>query len=133
MDEQLRQQIIQRLERDYLFRAPRNGGQWMTHGKCPSCGQTELYINPARPWVARCGRLNKCGAEMHIREVYADLFEDWSARHPAVATNPHATADAYLAEMRGFDLAMIAGWYTQDSYFDQQQGIGSATVRFGLT
>ena len=132
MDEQLRQQIIQRLERDYQFRAPRGSSQWMTHGKCPSCGKTELYINPERPWVARCGRLNKCGAEMHIREVYADLFEDWSARHPAVATNPQATADAYLVEMRGFDLAMIAGWYSQDSYFDQQQGIGSATVRFGL-
>jgi len=132
MNEQLRQQIIQRLERDYQFRAPRNGGQWMTHGKCPSCGQPELYINPERPWVARCGRLNKCGAELHVRDVYADLFEDWSARHPAVATNPQATADAYLVEMRGFDLAMIAGWYSQDSYFDPRQGIGSATVRFPL-
>ena len=132
MNEQLRQQIIQRLERDYLFRAPRNSGQWMTHGKCPSCGQTELYISHAKPWVARCGRMNKCGAELHIRDVYADLFEDWSARFPKVPENPNATADAYLREMRGFDLEKIAGWYTQDSYYNPELQLGSTTVRFEL-
>src|SRR5690606_16831045 len=38
--------------------------------------------------------------------------------------------EAYLREGRGFDLERIKGWYVQESYFDPELKIGSATVRF---
>lgn len=132
MDEPLRQSILRRLERDFAFRPPKGGSPWMTHGRCPACGEPELYVNANKPWVVRCGRLNKCAAEWPVRELYHDLFDDWSRRFPAQAEQPNASADAYLREMRGFDLSRLAGWYSQDSYWDADKRIGSATVRFAL-
>ena len=52
------------------------------------------------------------------------------SRDEAIFMLKEGKADAYLAEMRGFDLAMISGWYSQDSYFDQRQGM--ARPRCGL-
>ncbi len=45
---------------------------------------------------------------------------------------PNAAADAYLRDARGFDLARLAGWYVQESYYSHELKIGSATVRFPL-
>ncbi|MDR3300769.1 MAG: toprim domain-containing protein, partial [Candidatus Accumulibacter sp.] len=84
------------------------------------------------PWVLRCGRLNKCGAEFHVKELYPDLFNDWSRLYPVTPQSATATADAYLRDGRGFDLKMLKGWYTQESYFDQKTHAASATVRFAL-
>lgn len=132
MDESLRQSILRALDRDYTFRAAKNGSQWLTHGTCPNCREKELYVSAEKPWVVRCGRLNKCGAELHTRDLYPDFFENWSDRFPSQPSNPNASADAYLREMRGFDLDSIRGWYQQEAYFDAQKNIGSATVRFTL-
>ncbi|TKK40727.1 bifunctional DNA primase/helicase [Pseudomonas fluorescens] len=79
----------------------------------------------------RCGR-GKCGQTWHVKEIYEDLFNDWSARAPATEQNPNATARAYLEFARGFRFDVIQGWFTQDSYFSNELNEGSATVRFAL-
>lgn len=69
---------------------------------------------------------------MARQELFDDLFDDYSKRYPATPETPRASADAYLQNARGFDLALIKGWYTQDNHWDPKLGIGSATVRFPL-
>ncbi|MEI0677688.1 bifunctional DNA primase/helicase, partial [Pseudomonas aeruginosa] len=78
-----------------------------------------------------CGR-GKCGDTWHIKEIYPELFDDWSKRSPATDKEPAASARAYLAHARGFDLTLIDGWYSQENYWDRDLEIGSATVRFPL-
>jgi len=132
MQEDIRQQVIERLQRDYGLK-PRSGTNYMRGGKCPSCGKKELYTSHEKPWVVRCGRQAKCGREMHVKDLYDDLFDDWSKRFTQTPANPNAAADAYLEFNRGFGLKDLRGLYTQDNYFDRKQGIGTATVRFALT
>ncbi len=67
-----------------------------------------------------------------MKELFDDLFDDWSKRAPATEQEPTATANSYLQGARGFHLELIKGWYTQEHYFDRHQNIGSATVRFPL-
>ncbi|WP_299144607.1 hypothetical protein, partial [uncultured Vibrio sp.] len=47
-------------------------------------------------------------------------------------SNPNASADAFLINARGLDIAPLKGIYTQESYFDTKLQLGSATVRFTL-
>ncbi|EEX0354188.1 bifunctional DNA primase/helicase, partial [Escherichia coli] len=129
MQPQLHQEITRRLLADFSFKEQ---GDWLRQGVCPDCQKKELYTNAISPWVLRCGRLNKCNAEIHIKEVYPDLFESWSDRYPPTPENPQAAADAYLREMRGFDLSLIRDCYAQENYYDARRDIGSATVRFPL-
>lgn len=117
------------------FDFKKEAGGWLRQGRCPSCSKKELFTNAAKPWVLRCGRLNKCGYEAHVKDLYPELFQDWSKRaEPLMATNPNAAADAYMQQARGFDLDKIKGWYRQESHFDAKadngRGAGSATVRF---
>ena len=66
-----------------------------------------------------------------VKDLYADIFDNWSARYAEEAkTNPHAAADAYLMHARGFDISKLRGSYTQETYHDREKGITSATVRF---
>ena len=130
MDSRLHADITARLDRDFELSKVENG--WLRKGKCPNCGKKELYAHADHPWVLRCGRLEKCGYEAHIKDLYSELFESWSDRYPKAPENPNAAADAYLRDSRGFDLAKIKGWYSQESHWDQRQQIGSATVRFAL-
>ena len=130
-DQQLNRDLLDRLDRDYGFK-PSDDGKWLRKGLCPSCGKREMYVAAERPRVIRCARANKCGVEHHVKDIYADLFENWSKRHKATPENPDAAADAYLRDARGFELARIAGWYKQEHYHDTEKGIGSATVRFAL-
>lgn len=129
MNPRLHSDITRQLDRDFAFK---RSGEWLRGGECPSCKKKELYTSAEKPWVLRCGRLNKCGAEYHVKELYEDLFSKWSERHPVTPENPNAAADAYMRDGRGFDLAKVKGWYEQESYFDPVLKIGSATVRFPL-
>lgn len=121
---------LRRLDADFQFR--KEVGGWLRQGTCPNCHRKSVYARAEAPWVLRCERLNKCGADWHLKELYPDLFEKWSERHPVTPENPNAAADAYLRDARGFNLDKIAGWYTQDSYYDARIKAGSATVRFAL-
>jgi hypothetical protein len=121
--------ILPRLEADFGFKP---SGKWLADGECPECGKKTAYTVAEAPWVIRCNRLSKCGWERHVKELYDDLFDRWSERHPKTQENPSAAADAYLRDGRGFAIGPLQGWYTQESYWDREQGIGSATVRFRL-
>lgn len=122
-------QLVSRLISDYHFKRV---GEWLREGVCPSCGKKELYTHNRTPRVVKCGRLNKCGYEVHVKELYSDIFVEWSKQFKQTSQSPNAAADAYLQEGRGLNLDKIRGAYTQESYFDRNLGIGTATVRFAL-
>lgn len=128
MNAELHRAVTDRLQ-EFGFK---DRGKWLEDGCCPSCGKRTLYTCTAAPWVLRCNRLNHCGCELHIKDVYPDLFESWSNRHPRTEQNPHAAADAYLRDARGFDIGRLLGWYTQETYWSSELNAGSATVRFEL-
>ena len=131
MREDLRHDVLQRIESDFglKHRAPTN---YMRGGTCPKCNKKELYTRFDSPWQLICGRQEKCGHTVHVKEIYSDLFEDWSKRVPATENTPTATARAYLEFARGFNISLIAGWFTQETYYSAQHDAGSATVRFAL-
>jgi len=134
MNSALLDDVRRRLDVEFNFR---ERGGWLRQGTCPQCGKKELYANAEHPWVVRCGRLNHCGWEGHVKDLYPDLFNNWTERaramaHGGASTSPTAVADAYLQYARGFDLDKIRGWYTQESYFDAKINAGTTTVRFPL-
>ena len=101
-------------------------------GRCPSCGQKSLFVGTSHPYVLRCTRLNKCAFEQTVREALPDFFGNFAKRYPPTAENREATADAYLALDRGFDLGKIRGWYEQGSYPIHNTDQYIPTVRFYL-
>lgn len=131
MEPTIRREVLQRFEANYGLKHI-TGTDYMRKGECPACGKKELYSRHDEPWFIKCGRSNKCGEQWHVKELFADLFDDYSKRYPVTEAEPRASADAYLQFARGFDLSLIRGWYTQENYWDRDQQIGSATVRFAL-
>ncbi len=131
MEQQLRAEVLRRLQDEFGLK-PMAGTQYLRKGTCPSCGKKELYSRQDEPWFIKCGRESKCGEQWHVKELFEDLFEDYSKRYPSTAESPKASADAYMQFARGFDLGLVKGWYTQENYWDRELGIGSATVRFAL-
>lgn len=127
MQSDLHSEVLKRLKVDYAFK---EAGNYLRQGKCPDCAKKELWANAERPWVLRCGRIERCGYEGHVKQLYPDIFDDWSKRHKATPRDPNAAADAYLQHARGFDLQGLRGAYTQESYHDRDLGISTATVRF---
>lgn len=128
MDQDLLTDALRRLD-EFEFKAQAG---WLRGGKCPSCHKKQLFTKADNPWVIKCGRLNNCAYEIHIKELYPDLFEGWSKRFPPTPTNPNAAAEAYLSISRGFDISRIRGCYTQETYYDHKLNIGTATVRFSV-
>ncbi|WP_085694554.1 MULTISPECIES: toprim domain-containing protein [unclassified Pseudomonas] len=131
MKEQLRDDVIERLKKEYGLKQ-RSGAHYMRGGTCPKCRQKTLYTRFDAPWLVICGRPEKCAHTMHVKELYEDLFEDWSKRAPATDQHPNATARAYLEFARGFRIELIQGWFTQESFYSVEHNAGSATVRFAL-
>lgn len=131
MEHELRAEVLRRLASDYGLKH-RAATDYMRGGKCPACSKKELYTHHSNPWLIVCGRESKCGQSWHIKEVYEDLFDDWSKRAPSTDQHPNATARAYLEFARGFRLDLIQGWFTQENYFSPELNAGSATVRFPL-
>ncbi|MBM7070583.1 toprim domain-containing protein [Shewanella sp. 202IG2-18] len=132
---ELQKEVLRRLPPDYDFKS--QTADYLQQGLCPSCGKRELYTHRHAPWILRCGRLNKCGHEIHIKQVYPELFNSWSERFPAtIQTNSDSsntnTADAYLKYARGFDLKLIKDWYQQGAYYCSKRNIHSATIKFTL-
>lgn len=129
MNPQLHRDLLPLLLQDYKFK---ESGDFLRQGECPACSKKELYTSAEHPWVLRCGRLNKCGGEWHVKDLYPELFNSWSERHPVTPENPNAAADAYLRDGRGFNLDMIKGWYRQESWWSHEHNAGSAAVRFSI-
>ena len=116
----------------YQMRADRTE-QWLQKGVCPQCQKKSLYAPFQAPWWVRCNHINHCGYDDAVKELLEHLFEDWGKRYPPTPVNPTATADAYLTNMRAFDISKIKGWYTQENYYDPTSKLGSSTVRFTLS
>jgi len=131
MDRQIRDEVLRRFEADFGLKR-RAGTDYLRGGTCPSCGKKELYARYDQPWFIKCGRESKCGEQWHVKELFDDLFDDWSKRAPSTEQAPAASADAYLQFARGFDLGLIRGWYSQENYWSRELAQGSATVRFTL-
>ena len=109
MRDDLRHDVLQRLESDYGLKH-RSGTDYMRGGTCPECHKKTLWTRHSTPWRVVCGRPEKCRHSMHVKEIYDDLFEDWSKRVPATESAPTATARAYMEFARGFDISLVAGW-----------------------
>lgn len=125
----LHAEITRRLVADYGFKTH---GRWLQKGRCPECGHAEMYTSAEKPWMLRCGRANNCGAEFRVKDLFSDLFDNWSDRFVATEADPTAAADAYLQFNRNFCLNRLQGLYTQETYASRDLGISSATVRFAL-
>lgn len=131
MNDDLRNTVLERLESDYGLKR-RTGTQYLRGGTCRSCNKKELFSRWDTPWMIRCGRESKCGKTWHVKELYEDLFDDWSRRAPATDQQPTASARAYLEFGRGFRLDLIEGCYSQENYWSSHHDAGSATIRFEL-
>lgn len=129
MNTEIHREVYARILSDFEFKEK---GEWLQQGICPKCHKKELYTRADSPWLLRCGRLNKCGEEIHIKELYPDLFESFSERFQPTQTNPTASADAFLENARGLSTVKFKKLYTQDIYFDTGLQLASATVRFTI-
>lgn len=121
--------VVSRLKSDYNFKV---SGEWLREGRCPDCSKKSLFTHAYTPRVVKCGRLNKCGMEIHVKDLFPELFKDWSATYKQTDISPNAAADAYLVEGRGLSIQSVKGSYTQEHYTDSKLNISSATVRFPL-
>ncbi|MDH4743133.1 toprim domain-containing protein [Sphingomonas sp. CBMAI 2297] len=133
MRDDLHKEVTARLKADFGFKEQRT---YLRQGLCPKehggCGKREVYAVADKPWTLRCGRLDRCGWEGRVKELYPDIFDDWSKRYVRTEKDPHAAADAYLAHQRGFDLMGLRGSYSQEHFHHSALNIGSATVRFPM-
>lgn len=127
MNVTIQQEVVRRLINDFSFKERE---QYLQQGVCPACHKKELFTSIEKPWMLKCGRENKCGKEILVKELYRDIFEDWSKRYQPTPETPNATAEAYLREARGLDTSKLAGCYTQGTFI--KNGLGSATVKFKL-
>jgi len=126
-----RVEVVRELENDHELDFKSNSDKYLQKGLCPSCGQRKLFVSKDKPWQIKCNRENDCQFEQKTRDRYSFLFENLSERFPKTPTNPNATADAYLQRSRGFDIAQLAGWYTQATR-KVDSGAWADTVRFTL-
>ncbi|WP_027369178.1 toprim domain-containing protein [Desulfocurvibacter africanus] len=122
-------EIVRALLAEPSYQFQRNG-EYLRKGICPGCGKRTVYVGIKHPWVLRCERLNKCGFEETTRQALPSIFADFAKRYPPTQENRDATADAYLALDRGFDLSKIRGWYEQAAYQIPNTTEYIPTVRF---
>ena len=132
-NQRLQQEILKRLKADFRFKET---GSTLTQGVCPGagCGKKELWTYSENPWVLKCNRLDKCGHEVKVKELYRDLFENFNDRFKPTTLDPMATANAYMDFARGLDSTKMKGWYRQEKYWNPK-GVGktgTATVRFDI-
>lgn len=132
IDVNIRDELITRLTGDFALKFS-SDREFLRYGKCPSCGENELFTGANTPWTIQCGRTNKCNYQSLTRDIYPEIFADWSKRFPPTETNSNATADAYLQLERGFDIIKWRGAYTQEVFKDYQSGFTCPTVRFNIT
>jgi hypothetical protein len=121
--------IANRLTADFAFKPE---GDYLRGGKCPSCEKKSLWTWKDKPGQVQCNRTNNCSWSSTSKDLFPDLFEQLNKKHPATPENPTATADAYLALVRGFDPGKLQGWYEQGKYWHPHGDKGTATVRFYL-
>jgi len=110
----------------------KNRGQYLQQGTCPECGKKELFVKKSDPWRVSCNRTNKCGYTETTRQLYPELYENYSKRFPASDSNPNATAEAYLTQNRHFPISELIGSFEQGSYKIRETQEWCDTVRVPL-
>ena len=83
---------------------------YLEEGVCPSCGSKEVFVSKTKPYVVKCNRRVNCGYQENTRNIYPELFSNYSELFPRSEQNPNATADVYLGHNRQFDVAKMIGW-----------------------
>lgn len=101
-------------------------------GRCPQCDKKTLWTWIDNPGNVQCDRTNKCNYSEPTKDLFPELFEKLNEKYQPTQENPHATADAYLTLIRGFDISQIKGWYEQGAYYHPRGNKGTASVRFYL-
>ncbi|MEM9966060.1 MAG: toprim domain-containing protein [Asticcacaulis sp.] len=129
MRQDIYEELLPRLMSDYGFK---DRGTWLQSGKCPACNRREFFTRKENPWVLKCGRANKCGREYAVKDLYPEIFDNWSNRYKRTPEAPNAAADAYLSHSRRLSLAGLLGCYSQEIYRDDHRNLTSASIRFTL-
>lgn len=132
MQDDTRSELISRLVQDYGLKFS-SDRQFLRYGRCPSCSKKELFASGSDPWTIQCGRANKCSYQASTRDIYPDIFANWTKKNPATPSNPNATADAYLQSGRGFDITKWQNTYTQETFKDFYSDFTCPSVRFNIT
>lgn len=125
----VRANVLDRLKSDFGFKEVKG---WLREGKCPQCGEKELFVSAENPWRVKCGRYNRCGYEASTKELFPDAFGRFNERFPATTEDPNATADAYMDLERGLPLRKIRGWFRQGKFHHPHGNRETATVVFDL-
>ncbi|POZ49875.1 toprim domain-containing protein [Methylovulum psychrotolerans] len=126
----INQKVVGRLISEFEMKV---NGKYL-YGRCPQCKKREkLWAGVEQPWMIRCNSAESCGYQITAKELFPDLYQDLSKQYRATEANPNYTADIFMQNVRGFDLAKIAGWYEQGWFGHPDANKGSATVRFYLT
>lgn len=123
------EEIVEALINDQNFNF-KQGSKVLNKGRCPECNRKSLWVKINKPGRVYCDHQTTCGYTETTRNVYPELFENYSNRHPATNDDPKATARNYLMD-RGFNPGVIADWYEQ-GYFHLKDGSIAPTVRIPL-
>ncbi len=129
MDSRLVNDVTKKLEERFSFKASQDGRY--LRGECPDCEKKEAFTWAKRPGVVICQRDNGCGTRNSIRELFPELFEEWSERYPPTEKDPKATARAYLTIDRQLSLSILQGKWEQ-GYVRLRDGTYAETVKFPL-
>ena len=124
-------EIVETLINDDTFKFKDNGN-FLQYGLCPNCNRKSVWVSKTRPGRIQCDHKTSCNPWFSVtpRELYPELFENYSERYPATNEDPKATARAYL-EGRKFDTTKIADWYEQ-GYYPLKGAAPAPTVRIHL-
>ena len=125
----IRQEVQDALLSDPLFQFKRKG-DFFRHGVCPLCKDKSVWAH-VNSFTLQCDHINNCQYEEHVRDIYPDIFDNFSKRAPATDADPMATAKAYLSQNRFFNVTQLSGEFTQ-AYFPFSDGHKAPTVRFPL-
>ena len=128
----LENQIVEALLNDaQLNFKNRSGNKTLSGGNCPKCNKKEVFISLEMPYQLKCNRTNNCGYEESTKVRYNHLWSNLADKFPSTATDPHATAKAYMSMVRGFPLMKTESWYEQGA-LKLRNGDYAETVRFIL-
>lgn len=92
----------------------KQGGKILFNGVCPSCGHRECFVSLDEPYRVSCNRKNNCGWSESTRNLYPDIFANIADKF-IDSTNPNAAAEAYMTEVRGFDINKLQGMFFQST------------------
>ncbi|BBN59288.1 toprim domain-containing protein [Hydrogenovibrio marinus] len=121
--------VVDRLITDFSFK---RSGKHLSQGRCPECGKKELHTHVEKPFSIKCNRINNCGYEETIKDLYPDLFEHFTKKYPPTADDQNITAKQYLSIARGFDVSKLEGWFEQGLMLHDKTHVTTATVKFWL-